>query len=246
MTIVEDDEKIAGSCHFHKMNLMILFAEHYYPSIRAVNVDRVRTIISYPHWEKHLVADAVMMKRLKVIRDEVGESVTRQEIVNFYADANVTIEAKFMLAMIWGHEATEGGRRDARGPWKLMQMFKNRMMTDVLIQSVNISTDESLMASYRKLDAKIDYCGPNFFTKHFYFLGKALGLRNYPLIFDNRVAKGLIQHMLPDAGLLSLVSVSTMRRPEAYIGFLRLAYQIAHAAQAKPDQVELFLFGQVS
>jgi len=224
---------------------LIPFAEHY-PSIRAVDVDRVRTKISYPHWERRLVTDAVMMDRLKVIRDKVGDSVTRQEIVNFYADSSVPLEAKFMLAMIWGHEATEGGRRDGRGPWKLMQMFKDRTMTDALIQSVNLSTDENLMASYRTLDDKVDRCGPNFFTKHFYFLGKALGLTNYPIIFDDRVANGLIQRMLPDAGLLSLVSVSTVRRPEAYIGFLRLAHQIAQAAQAKPDQVELFLFSQVS
>ena len=151
-----------------------------------------------------------------------------------------------MLAMIWGHEAAEGGRRDGRGPWKLMQMFKDRTRTDVLIHSVNLLTEESLMASYQKLDAKLDRCGPNFFTKHFYFLGKALGLEKYPLIFDDRVANGLIQRMLPDNGLLSLVSISTMRRPEAYIRFLRLAHQIAQAAEAEPDQVELFLFGQVA
>ena len=224
---------------------MILFSENY-PLIRAINVDRVRTQISYSHWEKHLETDAVLMGRLKVIHDKVGESVTRQEIVDFYSEPSVTIESKFMLAMIWGHEATEGGRRDGRGPWKVMQMFKDRAMTDALIKSVDLSTDESLMASYRKLDAKVDRCGPNFFTKHFYFLGKALGLKNYPLIFDDRVANGLIQRLLPDAGLMSLVSVSTMRRPEAYIRFLRLAHQIAKAAEAEPDQVELFLFGQVA
>jgi len=224
---------------------MTILAEHY-TSIRAVDVNRVRTKISYPHWEIHLGADPVMIDRLKVIRDKVGESVTRQEIVNFYANSDVPLETKFMLAMIWGHEATEGGRRDGRGPWKLMQMFKDRTVTDAVIQSVDLSTDDSLMASYRKLDANVHRCGPYFFTKHFYFLGKALGLKNYPLIFDDRVAKGLIERMLPDAGLLSLVSVSTLRRPEAYIKFLRLAHQIAQAAQAKPDQVELFLFGQVS
>lgn len=192
------------------------------------------------------MTDAVMMDRLKLIRDKVGESVTRQEIVAFYADSSVTLSSKFMLAMIWGHEAAEGGRRDGRGPWKLMQMFKDRAKTDALIQSVDLSTDASLMASYRKLAAEVDRCGPNFFTKHFYFLGKALGLTKYPLIFDDRVANGLIQRLLPDAGLLSLVRVSTMRRPEAYVGFLHLAHQIAQAAQAEPDQVELFLFGQAS
>lgn len=222
---------------------MSLFLEHY-PAIRAIDVDRVRTRISYPHWEKHLVTDAVMMDRLHVIRGKVGDSVTRHEIVNFYADSGVSLEIKFMLAMIWGHEATEGGRRDGRGPWKLMQMFKDRALTDALIQSVDLSTDESLMASYKQLEAKVDRCGPNFFTKHFYFLGKSLGLKHYPLIFDDRVANGLIQRMLPDASLLSLVSVSTLRSPEAYIGFLRLAHQIAQAAQAEPDQVELFFFGQ--
>jgi len=224
---------------------MNLFAE-YYPSIRAVDVDRVRTQISYPHWERHLVADSIMTDRLNLIRGQVGNSVTRREIVNFYADPRVPIEAKFMLAMIWGHEATEGGRRDGRGPWKLMQMFKTRMTTDALIQSVDLWTDEKLMASYRELDVNVDRCGPNFFTKHFYFLGKALGLKKYPLIFDDRVAKGLMRCSLPDASLLSVVSVSTTRSPEAYLRFLRLAHQIADAAKAEPDQVELFLFGQVA
>ncbi len=228
-----------------RLNTMTLFAE-FYPSIRAVDVDRVRTQISYPHWERHLVTDSVMIDRLNVIRDKVGNSVTRQEIVNFYADSSVTLEAKFMLAMIWGHEATEGGRRDGRGPWKLMQMFKNRTTTDALIQSVDLSTDESLMASYRDLDANVDRCGPNFFTKHFYFLGKALGLTNYPLIFDDRVANGLVRRTLNDVSLLSVVSISTMRNPEAYVRFLRLAHKIAQSAQAEPDQVELFLFGQVA
>lgn len=32
---------------------MTLSSEHY-PSIRAIEVDRVRTKISYPHWETHL------------------------------------------------------------------------------------------------------------------------------------------------------------------------------------------------
>ena len=224
---------------------MPLLAEHY-PLIRAVDVDRVRTKISYPHWEVYLEADLVMLGRLKIIRNHVGESVTRQEIVNFYADSSLPLEAKFMLTMIWGHEATEGGRRDGRGPWKLMQMFKDRTKTDEVIQSINLSTDESLMDSYRKVDKNVDRCGPNFFTKHFYFLGKALGMKNYPLIFDDRVANGLIQRMLPDVGILSLVSVTTMRRPEAYMSFVRLAHEIAKAAEAKPDQVELFLFGQVS
>jgi hypothetical protein len=229
----------------HKLNFMILFSEHY-PLIRAIDVDRVRTRISYPHWEKHLMTDEVMMNRLRIIRENVGASVNRQEVVRFYADSSMTLEVKFILAMIWGHEATEAGRRDGRGPWKLMQMFKDREMTDTLIQSVNLMTEESLVASYRKFDANVHRCGPNFFTKHFYFLGKSLGLTNYPLIYDDRVANGLIQRMLPDAELLSLVSIRTMRRLEAYIGFLGLAHQIAQSAQAAPDQVELFLFGQVS
>lgn len=224
---------------------MLISAEHY-PLIRAIDVERVRTKISYPHWEKHLGTDAVMLDRLEIIFKNVGESVTRQEIVNFYSDSSIPLEIKFMLAMIWGHEATEGGRRDGRGPWKLMQMFKDRSKTDTIIRSTNISTDDSLSATYRMLDAHLDRCGPNFFTKHFYFLGKALGLTKYPLIFDDRVAKGLIQRMLPDDSFLSFVNVSTMRRPEAYLGFLRLAHKIAKAAEAHPDQVELFLFGQVA
>ncbi len=222
------------------------FSPEIYQLIRGIDVNRVRTRISYPHWEKHLVADSVMMNRLNLIREKIGDCVDRQEVVDFYSDSEIAMEVKFILAMIWGHEATEGGRRDGRGPWKLMQMFKDRERTDSLIQQVDLSTEESMAASYRMLDTAVDRCGPNFFTKHFYFLGKALGLTNYPLIFDDRVANGLIKLMLSDEKLLSLISVSTLRRAEAYIDFLKLAHLIAQEAQAKPDQVELFLFGQVS
>lgn len=224
---------------------MDLFAGHY-ATIRAVDVNRVHTKISYSHWVKHLEVDAVMMARLEVIQKKVGECVNRQEIVNFYADASVSLEVKFMLAMIWGHEATEGGQRDGRGPWKLMKMFENRDATDSIIRGVNLTTCENLKASYKRLDDKVQRCGPNFFTKHFYFLGKALGLANYPLIFDDRVASGMIQRLLPDARFLPLVTVSTARRSEAYIGYLSMAHKIAQLARAEPDQVELFFFGQES
>lgn len=222
-----------------------IFSE-YYSLIRAIDVNRVRTKISYSHWERRLEVDEVMTERLGVIKNKVGDSVNRKEIVNFYADSTVSLEIKFMLAMIWGHEATEGGRRDGRGPWKLMKMFENREATDLLINEVSLDTSKDLRASYKSLSENVARCGPNFFTKHFYFLGKALGVTNYPLIFDDRVANGIIQRLLLDSRLLSLVTVSTARRPEAYLDYLSMAYQIAQSAQAEPDQVELFFFGQES
>jgi hypothetical protein len=69
---------------------------------------------------------------------------------------------------------------------------------------------------------------------------------NYPLIFDDRVANGLVKLMQPTVELFSMIHVSTLRQATAYTKFLRLAHQIAQDAQAQPDQVELFLFGQVS
>jgi hypothetical protein len=110
------------------------------------------------------------------------------------------------------------------------------------IRSVSLGTPQQIAAAYKLLDKTLDRCGPNFFTKHFYFLGKALRLDPYPLIFDDRVANGLIKIVLSNQASLNLVRVSTLRKSNAYLQYLAIAKEEADRINCNLDQIEYYLF----
>ena len=83
---------------------------------------------------------------------------------------------------------------------------------------------------------------PNFFTKHFYFLGKAQGLTTYPLIFDNRVANGLVKVASEDPENLNMVQISAVPKPNIYIEYIQFALSEAKRIGCQPDQIEYYLF----
>lgn len=144
--------------------------------------------------------------------------------------------------MIWGHEAGEGGKRDGRGPWKVSQMFCDPGRAKRVLAAVTASSGPAVADAYKALLGSLPRCGPNFFTKHLYFLGKAARVPSYPIILDNRVASGLARL----AGLSSLaarmVDVSATRTVDAYLAYLRFVHAEAARIGCEPDQIEMFLF----
>lgn len=210
--------------------------------VRAVNIDEHRTVCAYGYWESMFPAGTYLGERIAIIKEALGADFTRSELVNFYQMEDVGPETKFVAAMLWGHEAPAGGRRDSRGPWKLSKMFAQPSDAQAAIRSVSLDTETNITKAYRLLDKALDRCGPNFFTKHFYFLGKAQGLTPYPLIFDDRVASGLIKIMLQNQLPQKMVKISASRKPEAYLQYLAFAKREAVRIGCSLDQVEYYLF----
>lgn len=215
-----------------------------YDQVRSIDIDEHRTRCAYQYWLEEFRDTTYVYSIIAFIHEALGEGFTRSELVDFYRRTDVQPETKFIAAMIWGHEAPAGSRRDSRGPWKLSKMFSDPRTTERAIRDTDISNPDSLVRSYKLLDKTLDRCGPNFFTKHFYFLGKASGLRNYPLIFDDRVATGLLKIRLTDDNPFRLVRVSAQRSPEAYLLYLNFAHSEADKIGVEPDKVEYFLFNQ--
>jgi hypothetical protein len=145
--------------------------------------------------------------------------------------------------MMWGYEAPAGGRRAGYGAHRLCEMFTDREAAIAAINDVTIGGAPAIKRSYKRLDRALKKCGPNFFTKHFYFLGKSIDPEHFrPVIFDDRVAAGLIRMQVANAGCLDLVRVSALRNPEAYIAYIDYVYREANSIGCKPDQVEYYLF----
>lgn len=211
--------------------------------IHAINIDENRTTCSYAHWEIEFPQGTYLAAHLAEIKGALGPDWTRSGLVDYYRREDVAAETKFIAAMIWGHEAPTGSRRDSRGPWKLSKMFVDASAAQAVIRSVKVETAAEITSAYKLLNKTLDRCGPNFFTKHFYFTGKAQGLKQYPLIFDNRVATGLVKIALGNNSNLAMVNVSAARTPKAYLEYLAYANREAKRIGCEPDQIEYFLFG---
>lgn len=212
-------------------------------TVRALNIDQQNIAINYTIWETRFPSNTDIGSSILVIKEALGTSVIRSALVNFYQRNDIKTETKFIAAMMWGYGAPPGGRSDSRGPWRVSKMFSRFTDAQDAIRAVVLNTCADIARSYQKLNNTLERCGPNFFTKHFYFLGKAQGLDPYPLIYDNRVANGLIRIALSDEQRLRMVLVSAARTPKAYLQYLTLVRQEAKRIHCYPDQIELYLFG---
>jgi len=211
-------------------------------TVRAINIDEHRTFCAYAYWEAAFPEGNYLARHVALIKNALGPDFTRTELVTFYRRTDIQAETKFVAAMIWGHEAPAGSRRDSRGPWKLSKMFADPDATQAAIRSVSVGTSEEIVSAYKLLDKTLDRCGPNFFTKHFYFTGKAQGHSPYPLIFDDRVANGLVKIASSNHSDLGFIRVSAARKPEAYLEYLTFAQREAHRIGCELDQIEYYLF----
>ncbi len=208
--------------------------------IKSLNVNEHLVNCNYSYWDDEFKENNHVRNRLIVIKDKLGKEFGRQEVVDFYK-SNVDIETKFFAAMIWGHEAPEGSKRDTRGPFKVREMFKSSNFSNTL-REVNIENYKNISSSYSKMKKNIARCGPSFLTKHLYFLGKSQNKVFYPLIFDNRVSVGLVKISLMNCDCLTFVTIQAEPKAKVYMKYLEYAKEQSKRIDCKLDQIEYFLF----
>jgi hypothetical protein len=216
-----------------------------HPSVRAIDVNAYETELRYGDWEEHFgrTQNTFLQNQIAIIRNSLGSPVTRETLTAFYRDAGTARETHFIAAMIWGYAAPAGSKPAGYGPYRLCKMFSNPIAAAGAINAVAIGTDADIGASYALLNRTLELCGPNFFTKHFYFLGKSLFREeNRLLIFDDRVARGIVRLTSSNPASLNMVRVGAIRTPRAYIRYLDYAYTQATAIGCATDQVEYYLF----
>jgi hypothetical protein len=216
-----------------------------YPNVLGQNVDAHNVTINYDPWQNQFPQGNYLFSHLNVVINSLGEIFNRAALINFYQNKDIDMVTKFLAAMIWGYAAPAGGQPAGYGPWRVSKMFADPQNSAQAIDAVNIANDNEIIQSYQLLDDALDRCGPNFFSKHFYFLGKSLGMYNYPLIFDDRVANGLVKIYVPaDARgpLWDMVRISAVRDSSSYINYLHYVWNESENIQCEPDQIEHYLF----
>jgi len=154
-----------------------------------------------------------------------------------------------LACMIWGY----GGDREARyGPSRTAQMMTSEGFNVVLKETSDLIRSGKISEAYDRFDSgKIMQCGPAFFTKYFYFLGRGVGHDSYPLILDRRVAKALGQ-LLGNENLTRFVSLNRRtdqilidrgrEQRDKYLHYLGLMWKWAKQLGCKSDDIECFLY----
>jgi hypothetical protein len=214
----------------------------YADRIRAIDVDAPLTLFSFDRWRDTEHTSQALQERVRNVYNVLGDRFTRRDVVQLYASPELEAVDKFLAAMIWGHESGENGRRDGRGPWKVLQMLDDDTSSRQVLQAIDVSSRSAVAASYASLAGALKRCGPNFFTKHLYFAGKALSIRHFPVIFDNRVAVGISRLAGVSDSVARMISVSTTRKQAAYMAYLDFVHEESDRLQCQPDQIEVFLF----
>ena len=213
--------------------------------IRSINVNEHYVTINYNNWFNKIKAGHFLHVPLLNIQNVLGNQFNRENLVSFYANPDFDNVTKFLASMVWGYAAPAGGQAAGYGPHRVSQMFIDPRASAAAINLVGIQNDNEIINSYKILDNTLKMCGPNFFTKHFYFLGKSFGINQYPLIFDDRVAAGLVKVNVPPENhppLLNMIRVSATRNKSSYINYLKYAWIEANSIGCNPDQIEYDLF----
>ena len=115
-----------------------------YPEVRRVDIDEYPAHYSVTHWESGCQGNTYLISKIRRIRRCLGTRLARRTLVDYYRRPRISMEQKFVAAMIWGHEAAEGRKRDPRGPWKLTQMFKDIKAAEEAIRSVEVDASSLL------------------------------------------------------------------------------------------------------
>jgi hypothetical protein len=216
-----------------------------YPNVLGQNVDAHSVTINYDPWQIQFPQGHYLYRHLNTVMNSLGVTFNRAALINFYQNKDIDMVTKFLAAMIWGYAAPAGGQPARYGPWRVSKMFNEPIASANAINTVSLANNEQIVNSYNLLDGALKMCGPNFFTKHFYFLGKSSGMNQYPLIFDDRVAAGLVKIGVPPVyrdPLFNMVRVSAVRKPAEYINYLTYVQNQAALINCDLDQIEYYLF----
>jgi hypothetical protein len=156
----------------------------------------------------------------------------------------------FISIMMWGFGTT------GYGAYRTQRMVQDRNFQNTIESSYRNIDSGNILQAYNSFS--LDKCGPAFFTKFFYFVGK--GSRTpVPLILDSVVAISIeercglnINHYAkvsryPDnprnarKGIVGKIS-AVLHYAQGYMNYLNDMDAWARDLEVTPDQIELFLF----
>jgi hypothetical protein len=178
-----------------------------------------------------------------LIRDFENIEITRQDVINaysnYYTDINCGFMKAFLLTMVWGFADTGYGTHRTNN---YITNEDNIAKIKKALYLINENGPDSLKNAFKELK-KIKGLGVSYLTKILYFATRAKNACNYALIFDIRVAAGLIKLTTP-IEMYEIVNIEPSSKFKDYQNFNCLIRRLAADIDVEADQLEMYLFNQ--
>jgi len=217
----------------------------YSNEIRNLNPLEQRLFYRHNHWLEFDFKNQHVHYCINYITENYPNGITRNNIIDYLKVDNSSLLIGFLLTMIWGHGFSMHGRADNRGPWKVNKMLANfDNSIEILENSKKHLLKNDLISAHLEFN-DMERCRVNFFSKYLYFLGRALEMKNYPLIFDARVAKSIGQLNVNNIRLFEILDIQPKQDALSFVNYVNEIHKLAHELNLPAENIEYFLFNGV-
>ena len=166
-----------------------------------------------------------------------NKEISRKDIIecykNYYEKNDSDFIQPFLLTMVWGFAKNGYGAYRTN---KYLQIVNHENIKNALtnVKKGNIKGAFDLLM-------KIDGLSISYVSKVLYFATRGVGIKNYTLIFDIRVARALVEI---EAGpiIASIISVNPSGKFIDFDIYNNLMHEIANKIDAKAECLEMYLF----
>ncbi len=169
------------------------------------------------------------------IREFENMLVTRKIVINSFKEHfenKCDYFKPYLLTMIWGYANAGYGnyrvKTQMRNPEQIKKAFDK-------LKSGNLEEAFEELISIKGL-------GISFASKLLYFGGRAR-IKEYPLIFDRRVAGALVKLYVPKS-IEGIFEISPSSKFEEYQNYISFLHTLAKKNHVEAEQIEQFLYEQ--
>lgn len=174
-----------------------------------------------------------------LVCDYEDKYVSRADVIKayqgYYAGHSDYLRA-FLLTMIWGFEDT------GYGTFRTNNYITNPEHTERIRTALEAVGQNDIEKAFRELK-RIKGLGISYISKVLFFATKAMGLSEYCLVFDIRVARSLVMLSAP-AYVNDIITVMPSDKWKDYRKYNEMMYKLAEQYQLSAESIELFLFEQ--
>lgn len=168
-----------------------------------------------------------------------GMQVLRHDVIKAYADyysgENDFLKA-FLLTMIWGFENT------GYGTHRTNKYISTPANIELIRQSIDYAGENNLKLAFNLL-MRINGLGVSYISKVLYFATRAAGIKEYALVFDNRVAQSLVR-LFANNDIYEIVRVNPSSKFDDYAKYNLLIHRLSKQYGVEAEAIELFLYEQ--
>ncbi len=177
----------------------------------------------------NLKSQVLHLENKHIVRNDVFEYYK-----SYFSSNSVDASLPFLVTMLWGFGTNGYGAYRTNKYFGSAENIKLINAAFEELKKHDISKAYSLLMQIKGLNI-------SYISKVLYFATKSLGIENYTLIFDIRVARALVQI---EAGveISSILNITPSDKYEDYVNYNNLIHMKARELEVEADSLEMFLF----